>query len=167
MLTGIYAARNIAGEQLDVWSVNTEMEYHEDGRSSISGERLVPFGLVPSPTSVPAERVLEVVFAKLDPVALGAAIGVVGGLFLFLTTALLILKGGNAAVRTLSLLSQYLPGFEVTWRGASVGLIEAGLGGFALGFLIARLRNGGMAAYSRLVQRRAQAEAEREVLDKV
>jgi hypothetical protein len=167
MLTGIYAARNIAGERLDVWSVNTEMEYHEDGRASISGERLVPFGLVPSPSSVPAEKLIEVVFAKLDPVALGTAIGVVGGLGLFLTTALLMLTGGDAVRRTLSLLGQYLFGFEVTWKGAGVGLLEAGLGGFAVGYLIASLRNGGMVAYSRLVRRRAQAEAERELLDKV
>lgn len=164
MLTGIYAARNIAGEGLDVWSVNTEMEYHE--LTSSSGDRLVPLGLAPSP-SEPVERMIEVVFARLDPVALGIAFGVVGGLFLFVTTALLTLTGGPAAVRTLSLLSHYLFGYEVTWKGAGVGLVQAGLGGFALGYLIARLRNFGMAAYSRLVQRRAQVEAERDVLDKV
>ena len=32
MLTGVYAARNIAGERHDVWAVNTEMEYHEESR---------------------------------------------------------------------------------------------------------------------------------------
>ncbi|HSE36497.1 MAG TPA: hypothetical protein VLG74_04285, partial [Blastocatellia bacterium] len=167
MLTGIYAARNISGEKLDVWSVNTEMEYHEDGRASISGERLVPLGVVPSPSSVPAEKVIEVVFAKLDPVALGTAMGVIAGLGLFLVTALLMLTGGDAVRRTLSLLGQYLFGFEATWKGAGVGLIEAGLGGFALGYLIASLRNGGLVVYSRLVRRRAQADAERELLDKV
>lgn len=30
MLTGVYAARNVFGEKNDVWSVNTEMEYHEE-----------------------------------------------------------------------------------------------------------------------------------------
>lgn len=30
MLTGVYAARNIAGADYDVWSVNTELEYHEE-----------------------------------------------------------------------------------------------------------------------------------------
>lgn len=167
MLTGIYAARNIAGEKLDVWSVNTEMEYHEDTRSSMSGERLVPLGVAPSPSSVPAERVIEAVFAKLDPWALGTAIGVVSGLGLFLATALLILREGGAGGRALSLLSQYLIGFEVTWQGAGVGLLEAGVVGFMVGYLIARLRNWSMGAYSRLLQRRAQAEAERELLDKV
>ena len=44
MLTGIYAARNIIGEQWDVWSVNTEQEYHEEGQASEerTGDRLVP-----------------------------------------------------------------------------------------------------------------------------
>jgi protoporphyrinogen oxidase len=43
MLTAIYAARNLVGEKHDVWSVNTEREYHEaqSGRAD-SGDRLVP-----------------------------------------------------------------------------------------------------------------------------
>ncbi len=44
MLTGVYAARNITGEHYDVWSVNTEMDYLEEGRSATlsQGDRLVP-----------------------------------------------------------------------------------------------------------------------------
>jgi hypothetical protein len=44
MLTGIYAAQNVLGERHDVWSVNTEMEYHEGNRhdSPPQGDRLVP-----------------------------------------------------------------------------------------------------------------------------
>src|SRR5262249_37677181 len=43
MLTGVYAARNLVGEHYDVWSVNTEMEYHEEGRATETqgGDRLV------------------------------------------------------------------------------------------------------------------------------
>ena len=41
MMTGVFAARNINGEENDVWSVNTEAEYHESGNKSIS-ERLIP-----------------------------------------------------------------------------------------------------------------------------
>jgi protoporphyrinogen oxidase len=40
MLTGIYAARNILGEDHDVWAVNTEQEYHEDGQ--MRPQRLAP-----------------------------------------------------------------------------------------------------------------------------
>ena len=32
MVTGIYAARNVAGAQHDVWSVNTERSYYEEQR---------------------------------------------------------------------------------------------------------------------------------------
>ncbi len=167
MLTGIYAARNIAGEKLDVWSVNTEMDYHEDSRGSTSGERLVPLGVVSLPSTVPAEGLIEAVFARLDPLALGTAIGIVSGLGLFLATVVLTLRGGDPRGQTLSLLSQYLIGYEVNWLGAGVGLFEAGVVGFILGYLIAELRNVSMAGYSHLLRRRAQAQAERDVLDKV
>jgi protoporphyrinogen oxidase len=43
MVTAIYAARNIAGERNDVWSVNTDMEYHEDSRPTF--HRLTPVRL--------------------------------------------------------------------------------------------------------------------------
>jgi protoporphyrinogen oxidase len=39
MLTGVYAARNIVGEKHDVWSVNVDKLYHEDGQPQ---DRLVP-----------------------------------------------------------------------------------------------------------------------------
>jgi protoporphyrinogen oxidase len=32
MLTALLAVRNVLGERLDVWSVNTEREYHEEGQ---------------------------------------------------------------------------------------------------------------------------------------
>ncbi len=47
MLTGIYAARNLAGASYDVWSVNVEAEYHEEGTAS--GDRLVPTRLEVKP----------------------------------------------------------------------------------------------------------------------
>jgi protoporphyrinogen oxidase len=44
MLTGIYAARNIVGKKYDVWSVNTDKEYHEEGhaREKTRRDRLMP-----------------------------------------------------------------------------------------------------------------------------
>jgi len=49
MVTAVYAARNIVGERHDVWSVNTDMEYHEGSRSTF--HRLTPTRL-PSTESV-------------------------------------------------------------------------------------------------------------------
>ena len=42
MLTGIYAARNIAGADYDIWDVNTEPGYHEKLGIIGSGDRAVP-----------------------------------------------------------------------------------------------------------------------------
>lgn len=173
MLTGVYAARNIVGEKHDVWSVNTEMEYHEEtraGDSSARCDRLVPKRLEQAlePASrLSPDEMIEAAFAKLDPVALGASVGLVSGLCLFLATAVLLLKGGPVVGPTLSLLSNYLIGFSVTWPGAVIGLIEAATGGFALGYSVASCRNWGVEAYAYLVRRRAESELQRRLLDKV
>ena len=45
MLCGLYAARNVAGASLDVWSINEEQAFHEDGRGThtpAAGDRLTP-----------------------------------------------------------------------------------------------------------------------------
>ncbi|HET9530194.1 MAG TPA: hypothetical protein VFQ92_07580, partial [Blastocatellia bacterium] len=171
MLTAVYAARNIAGEKNDVWSVNTEMEYHEEVRSTAAtnGDRMVPTRITPerAPSEILPDEIIDAAFARLDPLALGVAIGVVFGIGIFLATAVLLLKGGRVVGPTLSLLSNYLIGFEVSWAGAFIGLVEAGAGGFVFGYLAASLRNLGMAAYASLLRRRAEAEANRNLLEKL
>jgi hypothetical protein len=170
MLTGIYAARNLIGEQHDVWAVNTEMEYHEEVRTSTPsrGDRLVPTAIETAvrEATTPEERI-AVAFAKVDPLAFGVAVGVVSGLVLFLMTVTLLLKGGAVVGPTLALLGHYLPGFSVSWSGARIGLLEVTLGGFVLGYVGAWLRNWGMRAYAALVRNRANAEEQRHVLEKI
>jgi hypothetical protein len=171
MLTGVYAARNIIGERYDVWSINTEMEYLEErseGAATV-GDRSIPTtvakeerSFLPSP-----EEIIEAAFARLDPLALGIAVGVVSGLVLFVMTAVLLLKREEPVGPTLTLLGQYFFGFKVTWVGAFVGLVEAGISGFTLAYFGAWLRNWGMAAYAAAVRRRAEAEMRRDLLDKV
>jgi hypothetical protein len=104
------------------------------------------------------EALLKVAFAPLDPLALGVAVGTVGGVGLFLATIVLLLKDGPMVGPTLSLLGQYLLGYEVTWPGACLGLVEAGVGGFLLGAVGAWLRNVGIAAYTSLLKRYTKAE---------
>jgi len=171
MLTGIYAARNILGETNDVWSVNTEMEYHEEVRSpkAATGDRLVPTRVEPAvagPTLTP-DALIAAAFARLDAVSLGTAVGSVSGLSVFLASVALLLKGGSVVGPNLSLLGHYLLGFEVSWLGAIVGMSEAGIGGFVLGYLVASLRNWGLAAFASLIKRRAEIEVQRRVLEKV
>jgi len=164
MLAGVYAAHNLNGAHRDVWAVNTEAAYHEEGDAGHTPEdRLVPRPL----PALSAEEVIQRAFARLDPVALGAAFAFVGGVGLFLATALLLLKGGPTVGPSLSLLSHYLLGFRVTWRGAVVGVLEAAAGGFGLGYVTAQLRNQALASYATLVRRRAAAAVRRRVLDDV
>ena len=133
MVTAIYAAQNIAGAQHDIWDVNVEAEYHEEVRDRA----------VPAPLSREDEFAREVraAFARYDPVALGVAVGTILGVGLFLATALLLLRGGDPLGPNLALLGQYIVGFEVTWGGAVLGMVEAGLGGFVFGWLLARTIN--------------------------
>ena len=187
MLTGIYAARNIAGQQYDVWSVNTEQEYLEDGQTHGSeaaraGDRAIPTRVVvtqtdPAPDQ-PSERdqidaLIAQAFATLDPIALGVAIGSVCGLGVFLATAILLVQDtmggmeGEVVGPTLSLLRHYLPGFSVTWSGAGIGFCEAASGGFLAGASLAWLWNGSMRAYTALIRRWANTKAQRDILDKM
>jgi protoporphyrinogen oxidase len=165
MLAGVYAARNLAGGNYDVWSVNTEQEYQEEVARA-SAARLVPGRAAVEPAVSP-EQVIQAAFARMDPVALGTAFGTVGGLGLFCATAFLLLKGGVLVGKNLALLGQYFVGFSPTWTGAFVGLVQVALAGFALGYVAASLRNWGLAAYAVWLRRRAAAEARRDLLDRV
>jgi protoporphyrinogen oxidase len=171
MLTGIYAARNILGERNDVWSVNTEMEYHEEVRTTkpTTVDRLVPQRLEPdaAKAAITPDELVTAAFARLDSVALGVALGVVSGLAVFVASVLLLLKGGSPVGPNLSLLGHYLLWFRVSWAGAFVGLVETGLGGFVIGYLLASMRNLGLAAFASLIKRRAEIEYQRRVLDRV
>ena len=172
MLTGVYAAGNIVGERHDVWSVNTEKEYHEEERGTRpnAGDRLVPTQVKVSVGEVKEEsedKVIEVAFAKIDPLAFGIAVGVVSGVGIFMATAILLLKSGPVGGSTLSLLGNYLFGFEVTWMGAVMGLFEGGLLGFAVGALAAGLRYWALKVYAKIVRWRDERDDRRHLLDKM
>ena len=173
MLTGVYAAGNILGERHDVWSVNTEKEYHEEERVAqpSAGDRLVPTRVNVSGGEAIIEEsedeVIEVAFAKIDPLALGVAVGIVSGLGIFMASAILLLRSGPVIGPTLSLLGNYLFGFEVTWTGAVIGLFEAGMSGFAVGALAAGLRNLAFKVYAKIVRWLEERDDRRHLLDKM
>ncbi len=127
MLTGMLAARNIAGEQHDLWSINAEASYLEE--------------ITPSDQDRRFEDVLAGLFARYDPVALGAAVSLVWGGVVFLATAMVLLRGGDSVAPMLSLLGNYLLSYQVSWGGALLGWLEASVGGFAFGYLLAKLIN--------------------------
>lgn len=172
MLTGVYAAGNILGDKRDVWSVNTEKEYHEEDKAPQpnAGDRLVPTRVsvsVDEAIEEAEDAVIEVEFAKIDPLALGIAVGVMSGFGIFMASVVLLLRGGPAPGPTLSLLGHYLFGFEVTWGGAVIGLFEGVLLGFAVGALAAGLRNWTLTGYAKFVRWRAERDDRRHLLDKM
>ena len=160
MVTGVYAARNVLGDDYAVWEVNVEEEYHEEVRSGASGDRMVP-------ERIAAPRLGEVLgraFARYDPVALGVAVGTVASVGLFLAAAVLLIRGGDVIGPKLSLLGQFLPGFGMTWPQAALGAAEAGALGFLFGALLASLLNGVVALHARGLRRRLElAQAARAV----
>jgi len=150
MVAGVLAARNLDGERHDVWAVNVEQEYHEEAVE----ERLVPRAA----TVRSLEDLLRAAFSRYDEVAVGQAVGVVAAVGLFAATVLLMLHGGEPRGPTLSLLGHYLLGYEVSWPGALLGAAEAGLAGFALGWLTARWINRLIALQEIGLRRRLQLQ---------
>ncbi len=146
MLTGLLAVRNmVGGERHDLWSVNTEPEYHEE------------VGVSEEDAAVLEGRITEI-FPRVDGVALGAATGVVVGALLFLATVVLVLKGGPAVGPRLGLLGQFLPGYTVSIPGALVGLAYGLGGGFVAGWTFATLRNLTLFFSLAILRRRVQRQ---------
>jgi protoporphyrinogen oxidase len=145
MMTGMLAVKNLVlGERNDLWSVNTDPEYHEE---TVADEGAALRAL---------EEALARVFTKLDRVAFGTALGAVSGGALFLATLWLVLKGGQVVGLNLRLLGQYFPGYRVTLLGSLFGLAYGFATGFISGWLFAFLRNAALFIYLGRVYRKAQ-----------
>lgn len=150
MMTGLLAARNLAlGERNDLWSVNTDSEYHEE---ALLDEQAV-------------EEALARIFTRLDRTAFGLALGTVAGTVLFLATLFLVIKGSDGMARNLRLLSQYFPGYRVTPLGTVIGFFYAFASGFISGWLFAFLRNAAMFFSMAWLERKAQRGLMRRIFD--
>lgn len=84
---------------------------------------------------------LRAILAPLDKVALGMALGMLTGTLVFAATIVLVIRGGERVGPHLGLLSQYLPGYSVTWGGSVVGGAGGLVAGFVFGFAVAGVRN--------------------------
>ena len=108
----------------------------------------------------PAEmRLLVAAFSRVRPTALGVSLAAVVGGGLFLATAVLLLlalgQSSEYPVGThLGRFSNYLPGYDVTWPGAFVGLLYGLGGGFVTGACLGGLLNLSHSVYVRVVRRR-------------
>ncbi len=154
MLTGMLAVRNLTlGEQNDLWSVNTDQEYHEE--VSVETETRDVREVL--------EGALARAFPKLDRVAFGLSLGIAAGMLLFLATLTLVLKGGDAIGPNLQLISQYFPGVRVTAIGSVLALAYGFASGFIGGWGYAFIRNTSMFLYLAAINR----GAERRLLQKL
>jgi hypothetical protein len=101
----------------------------------------------PAPEVLIPDEILVRAFARLDPLALGLAIGLVTGASVCAATIILLLKGGAPLGPNLGLLDQYIPEYSVSWRGSLVGGAAGFMVGFGFGWTIAVLRNLTLSVY--------------------
>jgi hypothetical protein len=87
------------------------------------------------------EQAMRDVMLRLNERAWGIAIGLLLGLGLFVATNVLVLKGGAAVGPHLSLLSQFLPGYRVTFVGSLIGFVYLFVLGYGIGRTIGSVYN--------------------------
>jgi hypothetical protein len=155
MLTGMLAVRNMLnGETNDLWVVNAEQEYLEEAKVAEMEH-----------VESVVERVLAQAFMKMDTGAFGIAAGLAAGLALFFTTLIVSLFGLNEVAVRLWLLTNYFPGYGVSFGGSILGLIYGFLTGFLMGWWFAFLRNAVVLLQLSMIHRRAQLQLMRKILD--
>jgi len=87
------------------------------------------------------ERLLRKRVARANEQGWGIAFGLLGGLGLFLATAVLLIRGGEDVGAHLGLIGVYFPGYSVTWPGAFIGFVYAFVLGYAVGRTVATVYN--------------------------
>ena len=83
---------------------------------------------------------LALAFAPVHKRALGIAVGAVVGLAVFAVTAFHVIVQPVDGLN-LGLLAHYFSGYDVSWRGAFVGLFWGFFTGFVAGWFVAFVRN--------------------------
>jgi hypothetical protein len=165
MLAGLFAARNVAGAERDLWSINEELSFHEELGRDEAKARGVRDRLTPKRVEGGVEELLQDAFLSYDEVALGGAVGFTASLALALATAVILLSSNDGIQPMLSLLGNYLFGYEVSWPGLMVGVVEAGCIGFVLGWIAARLINRLTSAAEKNLERRLASLTTLEAVD--
>ncbi len=78
---------------------------------------------------------------RLNAKVWGLSFGLLAGFALFVSTVILVLKGGQRVGPHLGLLGIYLPGYRVTWAGAFLGFVYMFVIGYAFGRLVGAVYN--------------------------
>ena len=148
MYTGILAAENVLGARHNLSEVNEEEKYLEEEREAIPKE------------------ILFSTFARIDKFAFASAVGSVSGLFMFLATIWLVIKGGDVVGPNLMLLAQYFAGYTVTVKGSFIAFGYSFFWGFLLGWLFAYIRNLSLAYYIYRTRKKAEMLSLKDFFDK-
>ncbi len=76
-------------------------------------------------------------YLKIHPTALGVSLGVLEGLPISLATIILVRQGETGA----TFLSKLFPFYDLSWRGALIGLVAGFIDGFIGGLIMAWIYN--------------------------
>lgn len=87
------------------------------------------------------EELLHRAVARLRAGILAIVFGLVSGTGLLLATLWLVVRGGHFVGLHLNLLSNYFPGYRVSWGGSIIGFFYAAALGAIVGWLIAWFYN--------------------------
>ena len=112
------------------------------------------------------EGELDLVFTPLHKRCLGVAIGLVAAVLVLAATVVHVVRSpGNPY--PLVLLSEYFPGYSVSWLGALVGAAWAFWAGFVAGWALAFVRNFVLASTAFFFRARAELAENRGFLDHI
>ena len=93
-----------------------------------------------APKQIAEEELLREVI-RLSRNVLGLTLGMLCAAGIFLATNILVVKGGPNIGSHLQLLSQYFPGYRVTFGGSILGAFYAFVVGYVNGWIIAAVYN--------------------------
>jgi hypothetical protein len=97
-------------------------------------------------------ELLATAVARLRAGIMALVFAFCGGIGLFLATVWLLVRGGRNVGLHLGLLSNYFPGYRVSWTGSLIGLVYGALLGGVIGWCLAWI-------YTRLARPRAGRDA--------
>ena len=87
------------------------------------------------------EDIIHTRVARVNASITGFVVGLIAGLGIFIATNWLVIKGGEVVGPHLSLLGQYFIGYRVTFLGSLIGFAYAFVGGYLVGYFVARIYN--------------------------
>lgn len=90
---------------------------------------------------IAAAHAVDATIARMNARAWGVAFALLGGLGILISTWILVLEGGPVVGPHLALLSNFLPGYSVTFVGGLIGFVYIFVIGYALGRLIGTIYN--------------------------